>query len=360
MTASKLLFISHNRDRLHALQKSLAPLANDALFAENASLAVDLCRTENISAILMDFDPNAAEAMATTAEIRESGDVRETPIVYLNDASPETLRRKLEAYTSEMLSTPALAELQRSVGELTRANEALHDFTWAASHDLKEPIRGIVTLAERLIRSAESKLDPNEREWLHLIGENATRTIRLIEAMQQYVYVGEAGHQSWGRVDLDTVLHSVVSQLKGLIRQHAATVSWEALPVLCSNEVLLTHVFQNLISNAVKYHSAAPPKVRVCAERRADRWIFSVEDNGIGIEPVYRECVFEPFKRLQSKSMSGSGIGLAICRSAVRRLGGSIWVEPREPNGSIFRFTLPDSRDHAGEHPISEDVNLVA
>jgi light-regulated signal transduction histidine kinase (bacteriophytochrome) len=240
-----------------------------------------------------------------------------------------------------MPANESITELERRVQELQRANEALHDFTWAASHDLKEPLRGIVALTERLMRSTESRLDLSEQQILHLIRENVVRTLKLIDAMQQYVYVGEAGEQCWGNVDLDSVLRNVTWQLKELIAQNHAQVDWTNVPVLWSNETLLTHILQNLISNAVKYRSTEPPYVRIYTEQRDGQHVVSVEDNGIGIDAAYRDYIFEPFKRLQGKKNSGAGIGLAICRSAVRRLGGSIWVDARVPRGSIFRFTLP-------------------
>lgn len=362
---AKLLLVSHDHDRLITLRKLLTPLADEALMAHSGRAALDLCRGHDVAAVLMDVEPLENEGLETAQQIHSQEHSRQTPIIFLTSemfgrqpgssqtdggpvdfmpkaASAEALKQKVEEYARATSNGHSGLELERRVEDLTQSNEALHEFTWAASHDLKEPLRNVLMLSERLARAAGEKLGVNERETLDLICEHARRTCALIEAMQQYIYVGEAASDYWTEIDCNAIVRTAVAQLRRMIRETGASVSWEALPTIWSSEILVTQVFQNLIGNSIKYRSAEPPVVRISCDRRGQEWVFSVKDNGIGIDPIYAEYIFQPFKRLHSKKSQGTGIGLAICRAAVRRMGGSIWLESGCGSGSRFRFTLPD------------------
>ncbi len=237
-------------------------------------------------------------------------------------------------------------ELERRVAErtadLTRSNEALRQFAWAASHDLQEPTRMVLTYAQWVAKTAASKLDAQELEMLNCVHENGLRLQTLLSALRQYIYISESGDEQWKAVDCNTAVRTALSNLEGLIADSGASVILETLPTIESIEILIVQLFQNLISNAIKYRSAEPPRVRISAEARGDGWQFSIEDNGVGIEPEYLQYIFGVFKRLHGRQYSGTGIGLAICKSAVDRLGGSIWVESMPGQGSVFRFALPE------------------
>lgn len=242
-------------------------------------------------------------------------------------------------------------ELERRVAErtmeLTRSNDALRQFAWAASHDLQEPIRMVLSYAQWVGRTAAGKLDASEAEMLAIVHENASRMGFLLAALRQYIYISESGEQAVALVDCNAVVQGALKHLEGAIAESNATVQVEPLPTIHSIEILLSQLFQNLVSNALKYRSEAPLTVRISAERRDPVWIFSVEDNGIGVEPQYQEYIFGVFKRLHGRKYSGTGIGLAICKAAVDHLGGRIWVESRPEGGSIFRFTCPDRAPEA-------------
>lgn len=237
-------------------------------------------------------------------------------------------------------------ELERRVtertAELTRSNEALRQFAWAASHDLQEPIRMVMSYSQWLRKSALSKLDTREAEMLETVQQNGTRMQTLLGALRQYIYISESGDQQWSMVDCNAVLRSVTDNLAGAIAESGATVECNSLPAIESIDVLLIQLFQNLISNAIRYRSAHPLRVCVTAERLNGAHVFSVEDNGIGIEAEHLEYIFGVFKRLHAGDSSGTGIGLAICKAAVDRLGGRIWVESTPGVGSSFRFALPE------------------
>jgi light-regulated signal transduction histidine kinase (bacteriophytochrome) len=164
-------------------------------------------------------------------------------------------------------------------------------------------------------------------------------------ALRQYIQVSELGaadseNAGLRPVDCNTVLKQVTANLQGLIEESGATVEWGVLPTVWGVDILLVQLFQNLIANGIKHRSARPPVIRVQAERSDGGWIFSVQDNGGGIDPKYSDYIFGVFRRLNRGS--GAGMGLAICRAVVERLGGRIWVEPSAPGtGSTFRFSVP-------------------
>jgi PAS domain S-box-containing protein len=236
-------------------------------------------------------------------------------------------------------------ELEKRVSErtveLTRSNEALRQFAWAASHDLQEATRMVLIYAQWIGRSG-ARLDEENSERLRCIQENGARLQALLAALRQYIFISESGDHEITQVDCNAVVKSALANLDGAIAEAGAEIVCGELPSVECTEVLLLQLFQNLIGNSIKYRSADPLKVRVSAEKRDHSWIFSVEDNGIGIEPQYLEYIFGVFKRLHARQYSGTGIGLAICKSAVERLGGRIWVESTPGRGSAFHFSLPE------------------
>lgn len=240
------------------------------------------------------------------------------------------------------------SELERRVEErttdLTRSNEALRQFAWAASHDLQEPTRMVLTYAQWVAKTAAPKLDAQELEMLKCVQENGARLQSLLGALRQYIYISESGDEAWKFIDIGDAVQTAVANLQGMIDDTGASVLCEALPTIESIEILVVQLFQNLIGNAIKYRSDEPPRVRISAEKSNGGWRFSVADNGIGIEPDYLQYVFGVFKRLHGRQYSGTGIGLAICKAAVDRLGGKIWAESIPGHGSVFHFSLLDRR----------------
>ena len=201
----------------------------------------------------------------------------------------------------------------------------------------------VLTYAQWVAKTAAPKLDHQELEMLNCVRENGARLQTLLAALRQYIYISESGDEQWKAVDCSAAVRTAMSNLEGLISDSGASVIFDSLPTIQSIEILIVQLFQNLISNAVKYRSAEPPRIRISAEARENGWEFSIEDNGVGIEPEYLQYIFGVFKRLHGRQYSGTGIGLAICKSAVDRLGGSIWVESRPGHGSVFRFAIPEN-----------------
>jgi PAS domain S-box-containing protein len=236
-------------------------------------------------------------------------------------------------------------ELEKRVTERTAAlrysNEALRQFAWAASHDLQEPIRTVVTYSQWLSQIMNGNLGSRESKMLATIEQHASRLNQLLAALRQYIQVSDSGQQARTSVDCNAVVKAAAWNLQALIQESGASLECGTLPVISSLELPLVQLFQNLISNAIKYRSADPPVIRISAQEGDNCWVFCVEDNGIGIDPKYFDYIFGVFRRLHGSQKSGTGIGLAICRAAVERLGGRIWVESTPGNGSTFHVSLP-------------------
>jgi PAS domain S-box-containing protein len=239
--------------------------------------------------------------------------------------------------------------VQRRTAQLARANEALErsnldlqQFAYIASHDLQTPLRAIAGFAQFLQADYADRLDETAQDYLDRIVRGASRLQELIEDLLQFSRV-ESNPAPLGPVELDQVFDDAVEALQVEVDASSANVSRTDLPQVQGDAQQLTHLFQNLIENAIKYRRADPPEVQVSAERDAAGWVVSVSDNGIGIAPQYRERVFEIFRRLHSaQAYPGTGIGLSLCRRIVNRFGGRIWVDSEEGKGSSFRFTIPD------------------
>ena len=233
-------------------------------------------------------------------------------------------------------------EMQRLNHALLRTNQDLQQFAYAASHDLKEPLRTIATCLQLVqSRSSGKVLDAESEQLMNAAVAGAQRMHGLVDALLEYSLAGEVTESEIEPVLMDRVVDDAITNLQGAIAETNASVACGPLPVVTANPLHLTRVFQNLIGNALKYRSNEPPRVNVTASEEAQHWVFAVEDNGIGIEPEYRAQIFGIFKRLHGSEYPGAGIGLAICKKIVDRHGGTIWVESEPGKGSRFCFTLP-------------------
>lgn len=229
--------------------------------------------------------------------------------------------------------------------ELARSNADLEQFAYVASHDLQEPLRMVASYLQLIERRYKNQLDADADDFIAYAVDGASRMQTMINDLLSYSRVGTRG-KSFQQVDCEAIIGRVFTNLGAAIADHKAVVTHDPLPVVWGDPTQLTQLFQNLISNALKFQGDAPPLIHIGVASRPGEWVFSVQDNGIGLEPSYRDRIFLIFQRLHSKAdYPGTGIGLAICKKIVERHGGVIWVESEPDHGSTFFFTLPVQRE---------------
>jgi len=231
-------------------------------------------------------------------------------------------------------------DLAKRAAELSASNAELERFAYIASHDLQEPLRMVSSFLQLLQKRYSGQLDSKADQYIHYAVDGAERMKALIMDLLEYSRVG-TGKENFTPVDTAVVIQEVGEIFHEKIIAARAQVEIGRLPVVTGDKVQLTQLFQNLLSNALKYHSDKPPVIRIGVQEEAAHWLFSVADNGIGIDPQFFDKIFIIFQRLHNKSdYSGTGIGLAICKKIVERHGGRIWVESLPQQGSTFYFTI--------------------
>ena len=395
----KILLVDDKAENLVALEAVLDGLGQQLVKAQSGKEALRACLENYYAAILLDVKMPDMDGFETAAMIREREQSKDTPIIFLTALKseehlfrgyymgavdylykpivPEVLRSKVAVFVDLSRKNAILkrnsdaleqkneqlrqeisermraesdvrrlnAELERRVEErtreLSRMNEELRQFAYVASHDLQEPLRTVASYAQLLARRYRGKLDNDADEFIEYMVGGVTRMHTLLNDMLAYSRVTESKDRPLAPANLDSVVQSAIMNLTLTIQENHAEISKVGLPVVSGDEIQLTQVFQNLIGNAIKYKSDAPPKIEIAAEETPEEWIISVTDNGIGIDPQYSERIFGIFKRLHGRELPGTGMGLAICKRIVERHNGRIWVESQPGAGSKFSFSLP-------------------
>jgi len=235
------------------------------------------------------------------------------------------LRKKLEQ------------ELEQAAGAKQAAKEELQAFIYAASHDLKEPLRAISSYTQLLQRPGLSGSETEEYYRFIMDGVSAANT--LIEQLLRLSRAGASPRRT--TVDLTVPVRTAIFKLQELLKRAGGTVNVQELPAVSADEAQVTQVFENLIDNGVKYRGSDAPVIEIWAEESDEGHTVSVRDNGPGIEPTYHNQIFVPFKRLHGRTIPGAGLGLSMCRKIIEAHDGRIWVESDGKNGSVFRFFLP-------------------
>jgi PAS domain S-box-containing protein len=233
---------------------------------------------------------------------------------------------------------------------LRRSNRDLEHFAYAASHDMREPLRMISAYSEMLARKLSGQGDPQIDQFIQWVVTGAKRMDALLEGLLAYSRASR-GIEQVDEVDSAAALSTAMYNLaKSIEETRAAVITADSLPRVRVAEIHLVQLFQNLIGNAIRYRGTDPPRVQISASREQGWARFAVTDSGIGIDPQYKEIVFQMFKRL-NPAIPGSGVGLAICKTIVERHGGKIWVESRLGQGSRFFFTLPSVENTPADSP---------
>jgi light-regulated signal transduction histidine kinase (bacteriophytochrome) len=247
----------------------------------------------------------------------------------------EELKAELAKARLELESARAEAEKNRSAAELT--GEEFQQFVYAASHDLQEPLRTVSSYSQLLQR--EYPNDKQAAEFTAFIVNAASQMTNLVRDLHAYSRTNAPPRRSM--INLGIAVQRAQLKLADGIRQQGARLEIGSLPEVFADENQMSQVFEHLIANALRYRGPVAPVIEISAVEGPEFHTISVRDNGPGIDPRFQEQIFVPFKRLHPKNVSGSGLGLAVCRRLVRAHGGEIWVESDGISGSEFRLTLP-------------------
>ena len=353
-----------NRD---ILGRNLERLGHRLLMAADGRQALATLESEKVDLVLLDLMMPEMDGVEVLEIMRSRDEMCHVPVLMLSaydeleqvavsievgaedyllkPFEPVLLRARVNAALERKrlrdLERLKTAELERAERELRLSNDELQRFVYAASHDLKEPLRTVTAFAQLFNRKYGAGLDLDGTELLETIISATKRMADLINDLLAY---SDISMSDWtpGPVSTEEVLEETLKLLRQAIQESGARITHNSLPIVIADQSQLTRLFQNLISNGIKYHRPGEqPCIEISAEVQNRRWIFSVHDNGIGVPPEHRETIFQVFRRLHGREIPGTGVGLAICQRVVERLGGKIWVDGASGNGSIFRFDMP-------------------
>ena len=357
----KILLVDDRPENLVALRAILSEPGYELVTASSGKDALKALLREDFALILLDVIMPGMDGYAVASIVRSRDRTADIPILFLTAVATD-LKQIHRGYASgavDYLMKPLDPDLVRAkvsvfarlyrkeqelasqAAELARSNAELEAFAYVASHDLREPLRAIQSYATLLQRQYQGKLDPKADHFIEHIVNGSKRMGALIADLLTYSRAGRSEGPD-EEVNLETLLKSVLQGLQEEISQSGAGITVRPLPKVIGNPTRLGQVFQNLISNSIKFRGTEAPRILISAERGRAEWVFTVEDNGIGIDPSQRDRVFGIFQRLHtSTEYPGTGIGLSICKKIVERHGGRIWVESEPGKGAKFRFTLP-------------------
>jgi two-component system sensor histidine kinase/response regulator len=367
-----ILAVDDRHENLLALRTVLEDTGAELVMVQRGEDALAATLHREFAMAILDVHMPGMDGLELASLLRGDPKTRNLPIIFLTANSPDEAQI-FEGYASgavDYLVKPfnptilqskvrVLLELHRQRAELTlyrehleelvakrtealeRSNRDLEQFAYVASHDLREPLRQVVTHTQLLERHFGDGLEPEVRTYVDYAVEGATRMNELLRGLLAYSRVG-ADERSFDAVSLETVTRGVLRDLAAVIEESGAEVEQGELPTVRGDRVQLSQLLQNLIANALKFHGEAPARVSINAERVGLRWELRVRDNGIGIEPQYRERIFRIFQRLnQRERYPGSGIGLAIVKRVAERHGGEVRIEAAEGGGTCFVVSLP-------------------
>jgi signal transduction histidine kinase len=369
-----ILLVDDKQENLVALEQLLARPDRRLVCAHSGNDALRLLLRHDFAVVLLDVEMPNMDGYEVAELMRSAERTRLIPIIFVTagDRSEERVFRGYEAGAVDFLYKPigahtlkskvdVFVDLYRKTTALTAANATLEhtagllrekisdleNVSQTLSHDLRAPLRSIRSFTQILAESLSGKLDAEQADALDRVLRGAARMTNMIDELFELLKVS-GDDTPYGDVDVAGVLTDVLENLRSEIERSGARVRHGELPTVHANRMLVGQILQNLISNAIKFCGDHEPAVQVTANRRGDAWEFAVRDSGVGIVPEDRERVFRLFERVGATA-GGTGVGLALCKRAVEKLGGKIWIHPEDGTGTTFRFTIP--------HPPGDQAN---
>ena len=336
----------------YARTRVLKQVGLPVLEAGTGREALDLIEKHRPPLVLLDVNLPDMSGIEVCRRIRENPNTSTTTVLHISASNVLTQHQVLgldsgaDGYIVEpvdpavlIATVNAFLRARRAEDALLKSTDELRSFGYRVAHDLREPLRTISIYAELLSKENGGQRE-RTGEYVDLVVGAARRMTSFIDSLLEYSQATEIRNEI-STCDCEAMVGRVIANLDASIRESDARITWDPLPAV-SADVRLEYVFQNLISNAIKYRRpGVPPEIHISARSAEGEWMFSVRDNGIGIEPAYLDSVFEIFRRLHGQNVPGSGIGLALTRKIVEAHGGRIWIESESGAGSTFFFTIP-------------------
>lgn len=363
----RILIVDDKEANLFSLEDALEPLGIDVDKALSGPEAIKLVKMKDYSVILMDVQMPGMDGFETASLIRDMDLTRHPPIIFVTAISKEEhyvlkgyksgcvdyllkplnlelVRNKvrfcMDLHLQVLENDVLIRKLKENEVDLKRSNEELQQFAYVASHDLQEPIRMVKNYIQLFAKKYQASVDQKADTYIKYIIDGSERMQKLIDGLLSMSQVSSGG-KFFETVDLNDVLNTVKKDLKLLIDENAVNIVCSNLPIVHGDKIQLRQVFQNLISNSIKFRREEKPLIQIqCTESDKFNQI-SVADNGIGINSQYFEQIFVIFKRLHTRDKyPGSGLGLSLCKKIIERHGGQLWTESEEGKGTTFFFNI--------------------
>jgi signal transduction histidine kinase len=385
---AKILIVDDNQGNLFSLEIVLANEHYQIVRATSGKEALRiLLKEQDFSLLLIDVNMPIMDGFETTELIRQNEKLRHIPVIFLTAyfATPEHIFRGYQTGAVDYMLKPLVPEILRAKvaifvdlhrknkelsiqrkkllhfnkslkqysDGLIQINQELEKFAYVVSHDMQEPLRTITSYIRLLEKNLGNKLDGESKEFMDFILNASQRMRSIIIGLLEYARIGTQD-ETFETVDCDVVIKDVLDNLEEVIQDSGARIEVEHMPVIQGNYTLFVQLFQNLIGNAIKFRREQAPVIRISCTSTDDQDLFSVKDNGIGIEKEYEHKIFEIFQRLHNPGeYVGVGLGLAICKKIVERHHGKIWMTSEPNNGTTFSFTIQKTTE-----PVPEKAEL--
>ncbi len=355
-----ILVVDDTPDNLRLLSAMLTRHCFEVRKATSGQGAITSTHADAPDLILLDIKMPGMQGYEVCQRLKADPDTCNIPIIFISALDDVVDKvRAFNAGGADYITKPfeeaeviarienqlQIQRLQRQLMaqnlELERSNRELEQFAQVVSHDLQQPLQSITGFSKLLLLKYQGMLDETAQDYLHRTIESGTRMQKLIQNLLTYAQVGNS-ERSLELVDCNLILRQVLDDLQSVLAERKVEFTTTSLPIVTGNAIDLIQLFQNLISNAVKFvRTNVTPHISITVTIRDHEWLFQFHDNGIGIDPQNLERIFEAFHRVHSiKKYPGTGIGLATCKKIVERYGGRIWAESQVNEGTSFYFTL--------------------